>query len=81
MTEQEQSPLPPQPPQPQPPQQSGLSRIVVVIGVIGLVVGLLMQISKGGDPKYLVGGLVIVVLALSGYGGDKLIERWLERNK
>lgn len=56
----------------------------VIAGFIAVVLAavLVAQVIKTGEvDKYLVGALVVLALAFSGYGGDRLIERWLERRE
>lgn len=55
---------------------------MAVIIALGLLALLAFQAVKTGTvDKYLIGALVVLALAFSGYGGDRLIERWLDRNK
>ncbi len=63
-------------------QQSKALPIVAVVISLGLLAILVIQAVKTGEvDKYLIGALVVLALAFSGYGGDRLLERWLERNK
>ncbi len=55
-----------------------------IAGLIAVVLSLvlLLQVFKTGEvDKYLVGALVVLALAFSGYGGDRLLERYFESRK
>lgn len=55
-----------------------------IAGLIAVVLSLvlLLQVAKTGVvDKYLVGALVVLALAFSGYGGDRLLERYFESRK
>lgn len=65
----------------QPPKSRGFPYIAGFIAVVLSVVLVIQVIQTGKVDKYLVGALLVLALAFSGYGGDKLIERYLERNK
>ncbi len=53
----------------------------IIAGVIAVVLSLvlLLQVYRTGEvDKYLVGALVVLALAFSGYGGDRILERYFE---
>lgn len=61
-----------------PSKSKGFPFIAGLIAV-ALSAALLWQAVKTGQvDKYLVGGLVVLALAFSGYGGDRLLERYFE---
>lgn len=79
-------PSPPSPP-PTPPssvtpsKSRGFPFIAGLIAVVLSAVLVLGVLKTGQVDKYLVGALVVLALAFSGYGGDRLLERYFESKK
>lgn len=69
---------PPPDPLATPSKSRGFPFIAGLIAVV-LSIVLLFQVYKTGEvDKYLVGALVVLALAFSGYGGDRLLERYFD---
>lgn len=63
------------------PQSKAMPTVAVVISLGLLAILVIQAVKTGVVDKYLIGALVVLALAFSGYGGDRLLEKWLERNK
>lgn len=69
------------PSQVQPSKSRGFPFIAGLIAVV-LSIVLILQVFKTGQvDKYLVGALVVLALAFSGYGGDRILERYLDKRQ
>lgn len=64
-----------------PSKSRGFPFIAGLIAVVLSIVLVIQVFQTGVVDKYLVGALVVLALAFSGYGGDRLLERYLESRR
>lgn len=61
-----------------PSRAKGFPVIAGFIAVVFAGVLVIQTLKTGSVDKYLVGALLVLALAFSGYAGDRLLERYFE---